>query len=346
MPKILIRTPNHLGDAVMALPMINETREAHPGSSVTVLTPEHLADLFVNNPAVDEVIRIPSRYVHGLVAVMRIKNLLAPHRFDIGYILPPSFGSASGFKLGGVTERIGYVTDGRRLLLTRPLALPTPMHSAHRSETYFNLLRRASAANLEFSPPKVFLNDEDIGQGAKLLEGLGLRPLNRYVVFGFRAVAESRRWGTAKFANLAKRLIAEYGVKVVLIGSADDRSEGEEIAQAAGGKEVVNLAGKTTLRELAAVISTGHLYVGVDSGPAHLAAAVGATMVCFIGAADPRETVPYSKRCRVIYLDHLECRSCVKNRCPLSGEAFMRCMKDITVEMAMQEAKEAIGQPS
>ena len=93
--KILIRTPNHLGDCVMALPMINEAREAHPGSQVTILAPENLSDLFAGNPAIDEMLKIPSRYVHGLIAVMKIKEMIAPHRFDLGYVLPPSFGAAS-----------------------------------------------------------------------------------------------------------------------------------------------------------------------------------------------------------------------------------------------------------
>ena len=146
--KVVIRSPNHLGDCLMALPMINETREAYPGASVTLLVPELLAGLFENNPAIDELLRIPTRQVHGLIAVMKINDIIAPHNFDVGYVLPPSFGAAAGFKLAGVKERIGYVADGRRLLLSRPLPLPAPLNSAHRSELYFNLLRRGAGAEL------------------------------------------------------------------------------------------------------------------------------------------------------------------------------------------------------
>ena len=137
---IIIRTPNHLGDCVMSLPMVNETREAYPGSRVTVLTPEHLAELYESNPGVDHVLKIPTAHVHGLIGVMKIKDIIAPGSYDLGYILPPSFGAAAGFKLAGVKQRIGYIADGRRMLLTRPLPLPTPLNSSHRSETYFNLL--------------------------------------------------------------------------------------------------------------------------------------------------------------------------------------------------------------
>ena len=71
--KVLIRTPNHLGDCIMALPMINEVREAHPGSGVTLLVPDGLDELFVANPAIDDMIKIPAQYVHGLIAVMKRK---------------------------------------------------------------------------------------------------------------------------------------------------------------------------------------------------------------------------------------------------------------------------------
>ncbi|HOZ08362.1 MAG TPA: hypothetical protein PKW75_08755, partial [candidate division Zixibacteria bacterium] len=121
--KIVIRTPNHLGDCIMALPMISQTREAYPGAGVTLVAPRHLAALYRPNPDIDGILELPPEHVHGLMAVMKVKDLVSPHAFDLGYILPPSFGAAAGFKLGGVKERIGYIADGRRLLLTRPLAL-------------------------------------------------------------------------------------------------------------------------------------------------------------------------------------------------------------------------------
>jgi heptosyltransferase-2 len=335
--KILIRTPNHLGDCIMALPMINEAREAHPGATVVVLTPEHFAVLFEHNPGVDEIMRIPPDHIHGLIAVMKIKEMLAPYDFDIGYILPPSFGSAAAFKLGGVKERVGYITDGRRLLLSKPLTLPTPLNSAHRSELYFNLLRRATGADLDFTRPKLFLNDEDLQHGRQILSNFGFGSADKYAVIAFRAVAQSRRWGTENYTELVKVIIARFNLKVVLIGSTDDKRVGDEIAASAGTKEVINTAGKTTLREAAAILSAALFFVGNDSGPAHLAAAVGIPLVVLSGADDPKESSPLSPHKRLIYLDHLECISCVKNKCPLKGDSYMQCMRGITVEMVMEQ---------
>lgn len=344
--KILIRTPNHLGDCIMAMPMVNETREAYPGSSVTVLVPDYLAELYRQNPAIDEILTIPTRYVHGLIAVMKIKEIIAPYEFDIGYVLPPSFGAASSFKLAGVKESIGYIADGRRLLLSKPLPLPTPLNAEHRSTLYFNLLRRGAGVDLEYVKPKLLLNDDDNRKALEILDGFGFPDNEPYAVIAFRAVAESRRWGTDNYTRLTRALTKDLKLRVILIGGADDRKEGDRIAEAIKTDdiidEVINLAGKTTLRETAALLSRARVFIGNDSGPAHLAAAVGVPLVVLSGADDPRETSPISNQKKLIYPNHLDCISCVKNKCSLKGEHFMRCMKEISVEMVLAAVKELI----
>ncbi len=340
--KVLIRTPNHLGDCVMALPMINETREAYPGSSITVLTPEHLAELFEHNPGIDDLRTIPTEYVHGLVSVFRIKDIITSGDFDIGYVLPPSFGAASSFKLAGVRQRIGYIADGRRLLLTKPLPLPAPLNSEHRSVLYFNLLRRGAGISLEYTEPRMFLDDEDRNRGVSILSGFDFDEADRYAVVAFRAVAESRRWGTENYTRLAHRLVEEFGLKVVLVGSATDARDGDQIADSADGRNVANLAGKTSLRELAAICAAARVFVGNDSGPAHLAAAVGVPLVVLSGADDPKETSPISSCKRVLYPDHLPCISCRKNKCPLKKDEAMQCMREISLEMVSDSVRELI----
>lgn len=333
---ILIRTPNHLGDCIMALPMINEAKEAHPGSHLTVLVPESLSDIFYPNPSIDEIITIPTKYTHGLIAVTKIKELIRDKSFDIGYILPPSFGAAAGLKLAGIKERIGYITDGRRLLLTKPVPLPSPLNSIHRSELYFNLLRSTVGFDMDYSKPKLFLNDSDMEQAATLLVNYDLPRDFDFIAVSFQAVAESRRWGTENYINLIKRIIGELQLKIILIGTEDDKRLGEEIANACGLNEVKNMAGVTSLREAAALISLAKAFVGNDSGPAHLAASVGVPVVVISGADDPKSTSPIAADKVLIYQEQLDCISCVKNKCPEKGEEFMRCMKEISVERLFQ----------
>jgi heptosyltransferase-2 len=340
--KILVRTPNHLGDCVMALPMINEVQEAHPGSSVTLLVPEALADLFGANPAIDAIIRIPTAHVHGMIAVMKIKELVSSGGFDLCYILPPSFGAAAAFKLAGIKERIGYIADGRRLLLSRAFALPAPLNCQHRSRTYFDLLRRATSQDIEFQEPKLVLNDADDTKAEEILAGYGVAASDRYAVISHRAVAESRRWGTQNYTELARRMVHGFNLKIILIGSNADSRDGDEVVAGVGGKHVLNLAGKTSLRESAAILANAVVFIGNDSGPAHLAAAVGIPLVVISGADDPKETGPLSRRSRLLYLSQLECISCVRNKCSLKGQAFMRCMHEISADMVFTAVRELL----
>ncbi len=342
--KLLIRTPNHLGDCIMALPMINECREAYPGAEVTILVPDYIGDLFEANPAVDKILRIAPEHLHGLLAVKKIHDLISRDKYDVGYVLPPSFGSASSFKLAGIKETVGYISDGRRLLLSRPLPLPTPVNSEHRSDLYFNLLRRGARVSIECSKPKLFLNEEDSRRAIALLAGFGMDDGQPYVAIACQAVAESRRWGIRNYSLLAAELVARHGVRIVLVGGRDDFDAGEEIVADLGTGLVANLAGKASLRESAAVLMHAGLFVGNDSGPAHLAAAVGIPLVVLSGADDPEETSPVSDRKKLVYLSDLDCISCVKNKCPLKEDAFMQCMKGISLEMVLSAVDESLKQ--
>lgn len=333
---VIIRSPNHLGDCIMALPMVNEAREVHPGAQITLLVPENLKDIFTNNPAIDEIITVPSNYVHGLVAVTKIKDILNGKKYDIGYILPPSFGAAAGLKLAGVKERIGYIADGRRLLLTKPLPLPTPINSEHRSVLYFNLLRRSTSQEIEYVKPKIFLNDDDVEQAVSLLSEFGREADKPFVTIAFQAKAESRRWGVENYTELIKKIKMNLGSDIVLVGGEEDLKIGDEIVNDVGKKGIYNLAGKTTIRETAAVMSLSKLFIGNDSGPAHLAAAVGVPVIVLSGADDPKSTSPQAIDKALIYQDELECISCVKNKCPLKNDDFMKCMRSISIDQVFQ----------
>jgi lipopolysaccharide heptosyltransferase II len=207
-------------------------------------------------------------------------------------------------------------------------------------------LRRGSGAPIEYTKPKMFLDEDDIQQGAELLAGFDLSPEDNYAVVAFQAVAESRRWGVERYAELSRRLLERHGFKILLIGSAKDAKAGDEflirLGEPAQG-QAVNLAGKTSLRELATVCSRAAVFVGNDSGPAHLAAAVGTPIVVISGPDDPRETSPISNKKRLLYLEDLECISCVKNRCPLKGDEHMQCMTGITVDMVEAQAESLLA---
>jgi ADP-heptose:LPS heptosyltransferase len=150
-------------------------------------------------------------------------------------------------------------------------------------------------------------------------------------------VAESRRWGSDRYGTLISRFTKEKNCKAVLIGTEDNFKAGEDVKNHSPDS-IVNLCGKTGLLTAAAIMSFARIFVGNDSGLAHLAGSVGCPLVVLSGPDDPQETSPLSKKKKLIIKD-LDCISCVKNVCPKKGDDFMRCMRLITVDEVLDAAK-------
>ena len=117
--KIIVRAPNHLGDCIMSMPMISETVEAFPGCSLTLLIREGLSELFDSNQAIDKILTFPDRYAHGLAGVFKLTVFIKKGKYDTGFIVQPSFISASSFKLAGVSDEMGDISEWSGLSLIK-----------------------------------------------------------------------------------------------------------------------------------------------------------------------------------------------------------------------------------
>ena len=251
-------------------------------------------------------------------------------------MLTPSFSSALVFYLSGIKSRFGYKGDGRNFLLNHAVD-PAEVTSEHRSRKYVYLMKSFTGQNVEYNPPQIYISDESWEAAEKEFKKYGIDSSVAFIAVAPQAVAESRRWGSDNYAALAERLVNELDVKIVLLGAPNEYRAGEKVA---GTKEkLINLCGKTDIETAAAILSRSRLFVGNDSGLAHLAAAAGIPLVVLSGADRPSETSPISEKKVVIIRDNLDCISCVKNICPKKDDAFMRCMKDISVDEVFQAAR-------
>lgn len=335
--KLIIRVPNWVGDAVLALPTIDAAALATGATVVSIMTRPLTAPLFQHHPNVDRVVVIDDKKSRVL-GPYHASRMIKDDNYDVALILPPSLSSALIFKLAGVPGRVGFAGDSRSYLLTR--AIQPPEQPTHRARQYLYLLEQVTGLSLPLATPRLVLSHEDIANGEKTLAKYSLTYDSRYIVIAPQATAASRRWGAANYGRLSERLISETDSAVILIGSLLERAAGDEVRQI-GGQRVINLCGETDLLTAAAIASFARLFVGNDSGLAHLAASVGCPLVVLSGADNPDETSPLCDRKQVIIKD-IDCIRCVKNVCPLSGEAFMRCMKLITVDEVCDAAREII----
>ena len=329
--KYLIRVPNHLGDCIMAQPAIRGFVETRQNDSIALMLPEWAVPIYSEFRNLD-MMTIPANRLHGFMAILYQSERMQEHKIDAGIVLTPSFSSALALFLGGVKRRYGLAGDGRRWLLNHPVIIPDKV--LHRSQQYKHLLEQAAGTTLGLPRPALSLDDFIRKRARELLEINGINTSDKYAVIAPQAIAESRRWGTNNYAILSSRTIDRFKTKIALIGTSDEITAGEEIARNNDG--IVNLCGKTDIGLAAAVLSGASMFIGNDSGLAHLASSVDIPLVVLSGADNPEETSPISDKKTVVIKDNLECISCVKNRCPLKGDGFMQCMREISVEEVMQ----------
>jgi heptosyltransferase-2 len=319
--RVVVRAPNWVGDAVMALPAIAAVRAACRDSSLTVAGPPAVLPLFEEETpaAQDALLALPDS--------RREASLLRGARFDIALLLPNSFRAAWVARRAGIAERWGYARHARRWILTRGVA--PPRRRVHQSAYYLELVRALGMEAAE-AVPRIGASAHSRARANELLFREGV-PGNAVIV-GFApgaAYGHAKRWPPARAAALAARLARERGAVCVLIGAAGDRDAGREIESALPADvHVVNLIGRTDLRTAIGVLHRCGAFVSNDSGAMHLAAAAGVPVTAMFGPTDERATAPLGDHDVLIH--QVFCRPCMLRDCPIDH----RCMKGITVEAA------------
>ena len=325
--RILVRAPNWLGDAVMALPAIAAVRRTFPRSTLAIAAPSSVAPLFeeITDAAPDEVLTVEQR--------SEIARLRAG-RFDLAIILPNSFRSAWAARRAGIPHRWGTRAGGRRLLLTR--SVRGAAKHRHQSARYLDLTEALGLTATE-PLPRLGVTARTRDRAATLLTNAGLAPSTPVVgIAPGAAYGHAKRWPPRRVAELAARL-NDRGATVLLVGAAADRDAGREIESALpGSARLVNLIGRTDLRLLSGVIERCQAFVSNDSGAMHVAAALGVPVTAIFGPTDERVTAPAgltgSQSTHDVILHPVFCRPCMLRDCPIDH----RCMKRITVERVFE----------
>jgi heptosyltransferase-2 len=329
--RLLIRTPNWLGDIVMALPAIAMARDAHPQAEVTVATPAPFAPLFRERTIVGPVEVLP------LDGKRSAEARAIRGRFDATLLMPNSFASAWTAWRAGVPERWGYASSDRWLLLTR--AVPKPRRRVHQSEYYTHLVGRLGSASGDEDAlddtryhrlPWVEVTERTRERADALLASRGIPGDRRIVAFApGAAYGHAKRWPPASVADVIAQVADSRGRTSVLLGAAADREAGREIESALGTRvaapsHFVSLIGDTDLSQLMGVLARSEAVVSNDSGAMHVAAALGRPIVAVFGPTDERVTAPAGNHA-VLHTD-VACRPCMLRDCPIDH----RCMTRVT----------------
>lgn len=315
--RLVVRAPNWLGDAVMALPALAALRSAWPQTFIAMAAPPSVAPLFEETTFVrpDEIVTAGADEIHALRA----------GAYDAALLLPNSFHAAWVARRAGIPERWGYAGDLRTWLLTTPVR--RARGKRHQSEHYLTLVR-GLGVDAESMAPHVSVGPETAARAAALFERHAVPP--DALIVGYApgaAYGHAKRWPPERMAELIARMSRERGAVGILVGAQGDRDAGREIESSLPpGARVVNLIGRTDLRLLAGVLARCRAFVSNDSGAMHLAAALGVSVAAIFGPTDERVTAPVGDHAVLVH--PVFCRPCMLRDCPIDH----RCMKGLTVD--------------
>jgi len=322
--RLLVRAPNWVGDVVLSLPALRDLRRAFPASRLEVLARPWVAGLYAAVPEIDGVVE--SRGTLADAAALR-------GRYDLGLLLPNSFASAFTLWRAGIPERWGYATEARGALLTRSCRVSASLGG--RSQVYYYRAMLEGLGLQVSGPPDASLAcPEAWAERGRALLGspgpwIGINPGAAY--------GTAKRWPPERFAAAAALVARGSGAQVAIVGSAAERPLAEAIAAQLGGGARV-LCGETTLADLVGVLRELRLLLTNDSGPMHLAAALGTPLVAVFGSTDWTETAPVSERARVVR-EETECAPCKLRECPIDH----RCMTRVAVDRVAATALELLA---
>jgi len=308
---VAFRSPNWLGDSVMATVVPAALRRAPQVSRVTVLTPKGLGDVFLRSPDVDDTVEIaPGREVDALRA----------GGYDLVVLGPTSFGSAWRTLRAGV-KAAGFATSGRGWLLRRRLPGAEYRRGRHQVENYRALAALAGESAPE-DEPAVHLDDEwrRAAEARWPADGRRRVALQPGATFG-----PAKRWSGERFGSVARSL-AESGHQVAVLGGPKDAEPVAE-TMAAAGSAALDLSGRFRVGELAAILESADLLVTNDTGPMHLAAAVGTRCLALFGSTSPEWTAPRGTGHRVV-TNPVPCAPCFQRTCRIGTP----CLEGIAAE--------------
>jgi heptosyltransferase-2 len=335
--KILVRAPNWVGDAVMAIPALEAIRRARAGDEITVLARPAIADLYAGQPFADRILRYEARGTHsGWLGRERLIAELRREKFGAAVLLQNAFEAAWLAWRAGIRERVGYARDGRGPLLTHGVPVPRlgeiPKHESHH---YLELLRRAGWIDAVPVIPPIRLTVSDPARaGAEAtLRASGARANAwRCAIAPGASYGAAKCWPPERFAQLSDRLISECGADVLFFGTPEEKEIATHIRSHMKSR-AISLIGETSIRDLAALFASCALFIGNDSGAMHVAAAAGLPVLGIFGSTDPEGTSPVTDQFTLLR-ERVSCSPCFLRQCPVDH----RCMTRISVDSVFAAA--------
>jgi heptosyltransferase-2 len=333
--RLLIRSTNWIGDAIMTTPAVRAIRRNFPGARISMLAKPWVVPVFAHSPHVDEIIVFDANGRHRTVGgKIRLARELRQYRFDTAIFLQNAIEAALIAFLAGIPQahRIRY----RRppIVADRSGALH-PVDQAHSSNRLLPGNARGCRTSSRITRIGAYVGQADKEQARRLLDDHRVDPkapvvgLNPSATFG-----PAKQWFPERYAALGDLLRQACGATIVIFGGPSDVELGRSITGMMTGP-AIDLSGRTRLGEAMALIDRCDAFVTNDSGLMHIAAALNTPLVAIFGSTNSTTTSPFSPTSRIVRVP-IECSPCMQPVCPLG---HMNCMKRVSVDMVAEAVR-------
>ncbi len=341
--KIMVRVPNWIGDAVISLPALEALRARFPKAEIVLVAKPWVCEIYWHCAGgFRQLVYDPQGRHRGWRGLKALTREIASENFDLAVLFQNAFQAAWLTWRARVPARVGYARDGRAPLLTEAVEVPPPAAYGHQAHYYLQLLFRSRLIERpepvrNLREPRLAVREAERAWARKRLEVLGLGGARlRVGIHPGASFGPAKRWPAERFAELADRLVSALDADVLIFGSASEVALAESVARAMKHTPTL-VAGKTTLTQLIALMAECRVMVTNDSGPMHVAAAMGLPLVAVFGSTDERDTGPLSSRARIVKQPPA-CAPCGLRECPID----FRCMYDVSADRVFEQVEAAL----
>ncbi|MFQ5878110.1 MAG: lipopolysaccharide heptosyltransferase II [Acidobacteriota bacterium] len=340
--RVLIRANNWIGDVVMISPAVRAIRAHFRGARISILAKSWVLEALRGSPDYDDLIEYDRDGAHrGAAGRWRLVAALRRRRFDLAVLFQKAFEAAAFARLAGARVRIGYATDFRRPLLTHPL--PLPPARTHHVDVFLGIAR-ALGCPIRDPFPSFHIDDRSRDRAGELLLRSGICSDGPLVAIHPGASKSPRAWHPDRFARLGRRLAKRAGARILLLGGPADRELVGGIAERLPRGRVLVPGADLPLRVVAGLMERCHLFIGSDSGPMHVAAALDVPTIALFGPGIPERTAPRARSAAVLPISRrypcAPCRQDFFRECPAAPSGKPFCLEEIGVD----EVEEAAGE--
>jgi heptosyltransferase-2 len=337
--RILVCRTDRLGDVLLSTPVISALRRKYPDAYIAMLASSAVKEALESNSMLDKLFLLDKDKKHkSWLAMLSLIREIRREKFDLAVVLHPTIRAHLAVYLAGISKRLGYQRKFP-FLLTHRIRHLKQEGAKHESEYALDMVKYLGIEPLDkqlFMPVKPEF--EKWADEMFVREGLTAR--DKLLGIHPAASCASKIWPAERFAQVADMLADKYGFKVLILASASDKRIAQALQQHMRHRPV-NLAGKTSVGELAAAIKRCRLFISNDSGPVHIATAVGVPVLSIFGrkqpGLSPRRWAPIGLKDRFLHAD-AGCVVCLAHNCKNS----FACLKAVSVEDVVKTAEEMI----